>query len=313
MTSSPEIDDLLKQARTLLRRRQCAQAIGLFEQVLERDPDHRAAHEGLAAAHFLSKNYQPAADAFARLTRLDPLHGKAWINLGAVYNRMGEYKKAADALRRGIQRDQKCSEGYYNLGLAYRGLNQPAMAVSAYREALRYDPRMAEAHQNLANVYLDMHNPQQALAHYRQALEINPAFERARQGLATAESAVAESQRAISPFGRLVDANAGAAQTAPRAGRALSDEQRTADRQTVHASAVAIAGAAESFLKQLRHEVERTLLALNRAASQTTDSAAALANVQDDFHVAVERSRELHRQLRQQVERLRAHEESLTR
>src|SRR5262245_57302891 len=154
MSQSAKVDDLLKSARRSMKDGDVEAALGQFREVLALDELRVDAHEGLATACFMKKEYPDAVKHFLRMTQLAPMQGKPWINLGAVYKRMHEHQKAVDVLRKGVQKERKSSDGYYNLGIAYKGLNQLAMAVSAYREALRINPQMAEAHANLGNVFV---------------------------------------------------------------------------------------------------------------------------------------------------------------
>ena len=205
MPATTEFDNLCEEGRRHVRHQDANAAIAAFQKALALDERAIVVHEGLAAAYFLKKDYENAAEHFKKVTLLDPRQAKALINLGAVYNRMGEYTKAVTILRKAVQKDKSSGEGHYNLGLAYRGLNQQAMAVSAYKEAVRVSPAMAAAHQNLANVYVDMGNFQHAMIHYKKALEINPEFERAQRGLEAAQEMSSQAKKSISPFGRLVD------------------------------------------------------------------------------------------------------------
>src|SRR5438445_7786613 len=156
MTNSLSFEDLCQAGHEHLKAGRPHEALAAFEearQINDLDPE---VHDGLATAHFMLQDYEPAVRHFDRVTRLDPRRGSSWINLGAVYNRMGNYHRAAEILRRAVQIEKKSSVGYYNLGFAYKHLRQWAMAVPAYREAIRLEPRMADAYLNLANVYCEM-------------------------------------------------------------------------------------------------------------------------------------------------------------
>lgn len=311
MSSESPADDLSKQARACMRKRDFAQAISLFEDALEQDADNRATHEALAAAHFLSKNYPDAAKHFERVTRLNPASGKAHINLGAVYNCLGEYRKAVDSLLRGVQRDKNSAEGYYNLGIAQKKLDQASMAISAYREAIRIDPEMAEAHQNLANVYRDMKNLKQAIKHYKTALELRPDFERAQRGLEAAEAANAESKINANPFGRLVAAAPKTSTDKQVSTRELTEEERLYDRQAVHQLSVTIVEATERLAEQLKKDFEPALLALNRTVSQGDEGTHLISGAQDDIQNATRKAEEIRRTLKTAMQGLKSHEDSL--
>ena len=264
MPATTEFDNLCEEGRRHVRHQDANAAIAAFQKALALDERAIVVHEGLAAAYFLKKDYENAAEHFKKVTLLDPRQAKALINLGAVYNRMGEYTKAVTILRKAVQKDKSSGEGHYNLGLAYRGLNQQAMAVSAYKEAVRVSPAMAAAHQNLANVYVDMGNFQHAMIHYKKALEINPEFERAQRGLEAAQEMSSQAKKSISPFGRLVDPHAIGAKSAPRVERRMNDLERAQDRMTVFNVLSEVDDAANLLLKQVKEAFDPALLTLAR-------------------------------------------------
>jgi len=72
MTTSAELDGLLDQAKERVRQRDYAQAIELYRQAIEADDCQVAAHEGLARAAFLSREYDLAISHFQRIFQLDP-------------------------------------------------------------------------------------------------------------------------------------------------------------------------------------------------------------------------------------------------
>lgn len=312
MSATDDTSDLRKQAKSCLRKGQYAEAVRLFQEIIDTEPGNVAAHEGLAAAYFALQDYQPAVETFLKVTRLDPKQARALVNLGAVYNRMGEYNKALDILRRGLQKDRSCAQGYYNMGLAHRGLNQSAMAVSAYREAIRLDPEMAEAHQNLGNVFVDMKNYQQAIRHYETALQLQPGFQRALNGLKIAQQAIEQEQQAASPFGRLV----GSSETMEKplsaeSIRTMTDEERQYDRAAVAGIARDIERTATELAEHLRKKVEPSLLALNRTVSQGEKAAFSVVDASEKFEVCAEKTSMLRDDLQQHMQQLQEHAASV--
>ena len=302
--------DLLLQARNALRAGDLDWAAELYRSVLEDEPLNYEAHEGLAMASFALKDYPAAVTHFTRMTQLKPTDGKPWINLGAVFNKMQQYQKAVDALRKGIAKEKKSGEAYYNLGLAYKGLNQLSMAVTAYRDAVKVNPQMVEAHANLGNVLVEMKNYQQAIAHYRQALEIDPDFDRARRGLEHADHEAQTAKNAVSPFGRLVDertAGRGVATNAMH--RTMTEVERHEDRMRLCGLCPEIEVAAKQFETNIRVDLERHLLGMNRAMALGEDGRAELLHSTENFRIAVGRFVELRRALKRKLLELRAHEE----
>lgn len=301
--------DLLTQARNALRAGDVDWAAELYRSVIEEEPLNYEAHEGLAMAYFALKDYPAAVTHFTRMTQLKPIDGKPWINLGAVFNRMQQYQKAVDALRKGIAKEKKSGEAYYNLGLAYKGLNQLSMAVTAYRDAVKVNPQMVEAHTNLGNALVEMKNYQQAISHYRLALEIDPDFDRARRGIEHADHEAQTARNAVSPFGRLVDERTAGRGVASTVTRNMTEGERHEDRMRLCGLCPEIEIAAKQLETNIRVDLERHLLGMNRAMAQGEEGRAELLHSTENFRIAVGRFVELRRALKRKLLELRAHEE----
>lgn len=276
MTSAePSADDLCHQARGRLAERDFAAAIELFETAILQDPDHIAAHEGLAAICFAKKDHARAVELFKRVVALDPRRVEPLVNLGAAYNRQGDFANAIKMLRMAVGRDRRCAAAYYNLGFAQRNAQQPGLAVSAFKEAIRLEPEMWEAYVNLGQTLLEMKNPNQAALNFERAVQLRPESARARQGLLTARSQIDSLKNAISPFGRLVDMEDVARQNRKDSARirALSPEQRFDDRMQTHQFAREIEQCSSLLLSQLRQELSPAILSLSRLINDPTPAA----------------------------------------
>jgi tetratricopeptide (TPR) repeat protein len=313
MTTLAQLESLCNEGRRFVRHQDPDAAIVAFTKALALDERAIPVHEGLAAAYFLKKDYEKAAEHFKRVTLLDPRQAKALINLGAVFNRMKDYNKAVSILRKAVQKDKSSGDAHYNLALAYRGLNQLSMAVSAYKEAVRVAPQMAAAHQNLANVYVDMGNFQHAIIHYKKALEIDPGFERAQRGLESAQALSVDAKKSASPFGRLVDAAAVGPKAAPRAERQITEMERAQDRMTVSNLLTDVSESANVLLKEVREKFEPALTALSRSLSHSVEGMSALPRDYRNFLSTFKDAHESRRALNRVVLELRAHEEMMSR
>ncbi len=311
MAPDVDIDKLCKQARQEFRKKMFDQAIYLFQQVVEVDPDRSDVHNGLASAYFLTKQYKDAVQHFERVSQLKPLDGNSLINIGAAYNRMGNYTDAALVLQRGLQKSKGSSEGYYNLGIAHRHLNQLTMAVNAYREAIRLDPDMVEAHQNLANVYFEIGSYTQSIQYYNQALKIRPGFERAQRGLQQAEELAERSRQDASPFGRLVDEADYLEQADETEHRTLTVRERIEDRQEIQTLTEDILEYVQTAIGQLRDEMLPSLHLLDRSVAKGIGATTSVHTAREEFQSAVERCAELRKQLVGKLSVLRTHEQKM--
>lgn len=279
---------LCAKAKEAVKERNLLEAIDLYEEAIESDPDDAAAHEGLATACYLAQDFPGAIKHFQRVTQLKPRDGKAYINLGALYNLKQDYKEAAEVLRKAVQRDGRNPDVYYNLGIAQKNLKQLSMAVSAYRECLRLDAEMIDAHVNLANVYIEQNNHRKAVEHYEKALAVKPGYPRARKGLDHVRELMDKNKREASPFGRLVDVDKLVAKDATiESGRSLSEDERFEDRQLIQLATAEAEDLATNLCSHLREHIEPSLLGISRILAQDPNARQGLYDAYAQYREAL--------------------------
>lgn len=306
---SQDSDTTLEEAKKLLRSRKFNAAVSCLTEAIAFDQSNASLFECLATAYFLKGDLDKALESFQKVTKLKPTVGRAWINIGAVHNRMGNHKEAVAALRKGIQRERRSAEAHYNLGIAQKGLGQLSMAASAYKQAIKVKPDMAEAHQNLGNVYLEMNNNRQAVACFRKALELRPGFERARKSLAIAENAVSAARKGTNPFGRLVSEDDLASQKTAATFRELTEEERHEDRQLIRGHSGAARETVKELSELLRSQLEPALLGLSRSVSGAGHTN--MAEQYDSLRSAIDKAKDLEKQLETSMAQLRAHDKQI--
>lgn len=304
-------DQVTHRGRKAMRKQDYDDAIDAFRIAVTLEPDNPDAHNSLATACYLSKEFEEATRHFNRVTQLKPRDAKAFVNLGALYNQIEDYRKAGDTLRKAIQRDGKSAEAYYNLGIAQKHLQQNAMAVNAYRECVKLKPEMAEAHLNLANLYVEQKNYKKANEHYEKALEARPGFGSAQRGLKRLKALQEQNKAEFSPFGRLVDTQALAEKNAVTQTRTLTEEERFDDRQFLQLTTEESADLADRLYSLLREQVEPAILALNRIISQNPDHQQALFEAREKFHAAQRQASRLFDAMQVEFQKLRHHEEQM--
>ncbi len=309
MSSTPDVSQLVEQAKQSIKSRQFDEAIKLFQEAIAQEEFNVKLHESLVSAFILAKEYELASQQLERILRIAPQNVNAMINLGAMYNKLGKHKAAADILRKSIAKDKNSAHGYYNLGIAQRHLGDMVMAAWAYREAIRIDPNMADAHQNLGNVLLEIGQLKQAIEHYETALKINPDFRAAQRGLERAKGEKDKAKQVTNPFGRLVDESMIQGAALPQLDRELTDVERLNDRSTVYKLTLNIELASTALVEFLKNDLERVLSALNRSIAQESVSPGSISRAYEEYQTAVTRCSNLRRALKRKMLELRAHEE----
>jgi predicted O-linked N-acetylglucosamine transferase (SPINDLY family) len=130
------------RAQTLHQEGQLASARGVYQEILDAEPDHFDALNAMGVLAGQSKDPQQAIEYFER----------------AIAVRPGD------------------SGAHCNHGLALKQLRRPEAALACFDRAIALDPRSAIAHYSRAEVCKDLGRTEEALAGYGEAIAINPGF-----------------------------------------------------------------------------------------------------------------------------------------
>jgi len=199
--------------------------IAQMRAVLQRKPDHGAAHQALGKALRLRADLPAAEHHLRRAVDLAPEVPEAWMELGALLAAMAP-ERAETVLRQALERHPRHAGIWSNLGnvLALRG--RRADAAAAWRQALAINPGQVEAqlalalqrradgdfagaatelqaaiqrapgiaelHYNLGVTYYHARQPALAGAALDKALQINPRFGKALVQLAQVAQSICD-------------------------------------------------------------------------------------------------------------------------
>jgi tetratricopeptide (TPR) repeat protein len=112
-------------------------------------------------------NQAQAVAVYQKVLDLDPQHAAANINLGTLYYNRQEYPLAEKHYRAAIEIDPRYALAYFDLGNVLDETGRVNEAVQAYKTALQLAPTYADAHYNLALAYEKLKEPRKALLHWR--------------------------------------------------------------------------------------------------------------------------------------------------
>jgi TolB-like protein/Flp pilus assembly protein TadD len=171
--TSPEAYDLYLRARAAFLGSD--QAVGAFEETINKDPAFAPAYAGLATAHAHrsgSFRLSPADEvakarvAAERAIQLDPLLGEAYVALGAVHSRDAHWEQSETDFRRAIELDPSSSESYNQFAMfLLLPLGRIEEALHQFRVAERVDPLSSRIQNNLAYVLISAGRYDEAAGH----------------------------------------------------------------------------------------------------------------------------------------------------
>lgn len=177
--------DLYLQGRNTLRNGHgqdaYKQAVGLFEQAIDKDPNFALAYTGLADSSVKMWNEtkesiwtQKASLAAQQAQRLSSNLPEVHMSLGTVYSNTGRNAEAIAELKKALELAPNSDEVYRNLGEAYSRSGQSAEAIAAHQKAIAANAYNPLNHIALGKAYLDLGDSAKAQPEFQKVIEIAP-------------------------------------------------------------------------------------------------------------------------------------------
>jgi tetratricopeptide (TPR) repeat protein len=177
-TPSLEALRLYTEGRLLWDRGKYDDAVTLYNDALEHDPDFAMAHAALGMCYSTfvfnkqirgREHFEKALALTDRTTDRERLYIEATFRSG-----LGHRDEAIRMHRLYLASYPDDIGARYNLGNIYMNAGRPEDAISEYEEVLRVAPRHAASLINIATSHVKMGSPSEALSYYEQAFELEP-------------------------------------------------------------------------------------------------------------------------------------------
>jgi tetratricopeptide (TPR) repeat protein/SAM-dependent methyltransferase len=164
---------------------QFAQAMELYRQVLEIEPEHAQSIHQLGAIAFNIGRFDAALDLIERAVALDEtnlaFHKDAVVALRAL----GRHDEALGRARRVIAMAPRDSTAHRLLGDVFLGQQKWSEAAAAYRQALQLEPKNPEIHNSLAEALAGRGEFPEAAERFQTTVALRPDLMSAWENLAT--------------------------------------------------------------------------------------------------------------------------------
>lgn len=147
-----------------------------FAAVVQNDPMHVQAYNGLVAVLAKMNRFQEAVGVLSHAQSLMPQEESFYFNQAINYSALGkeQYKAAIPNLEKAIALNSRDGEYYYFLGMLYFEEKQFELARPALTKALELNPKNAIALLTLASSYHQEQNFKKAIELANQALALDP-------------------------------------------------------------------------------------------------------------------------------------------
>jgi tetratricopeptide (TPR) repeat protein/predicted Ser/Thr protein kinase len=184
-TENVKAYDLYLQGQDTLRNAHgqdgIRQAVGLFEQAIDKDSNFALAYTGLAGSslRMYGETKEPIWAQKATLSaqqaeRLSNNLPEVHLSLGSVYSATGKYTQAVAELKRALELAPNSDEAYRSLGEAYISSGQSDQAIAAFQQAVAANPYYWSNHVALGNAYWALGDNTTALSEYQKVIELAP-------------------------------------------------------------------------------------------------------------------------------------------
>jgi len=173
----PETAALMDKAMAANAKKEQAEALALFQQVVAADPKDFEAWVELGSVYFVQKNYGEAEKAYRRALEAKPSYPVALVNLGKLQFMQKKFDDAILTLTRAVAANPRSADAHFFLGESYLQTKKGSKAVPELEEALRLDPiGHADAHLRLAALYNGAGYKNLAAAEYEKFLAKRPDY-----------------------------------------------------------------------------------------------------------------------------------------
>lgn len=149
-------------------------AVQLFRQVLEADPNNADAYYRLSGVLVQLGRLDEATQSLRRCQELAPRSDRVHNNLGCVLEQQGRLEEAETCFRRAIELNADYAMARCNLGNVLQKQARLDEAVYCYRQVLASNPAFTDVHFNLGQALQAQGSLDQAVAAYRRVLELEP-------------------------------------------------------------------------------------------------------------------------------------------
>jgi tetratricopeptide (TPR) repeat protein len=165
---------IFRKAQEAVDKKKYQQAIPLFRQIVEGDPQDFQAWTELGTAYLLQDKPDDAEKAYRRAIEVRPAFALALLNLSRLLVSQKKFEAATEPLIRALELQPQSAEANFLLGETYLQSKKGSKAVGYFNEAAKLG--RYEAHLRLATLYNAAGMKDKAVIEYEEFLKKQPNY-----------------------------------------------------------------------------------------------------------------------------------------
>jgi len=166
------VEKKYRQAQRLREAGKLLEAIPLYKEAVQLEPDFAPAQRELGQTYLTLKRYEEAIPHLGQAAQLEPANSTIHLDLGQALWKAGRLGQALQSLERAAELDPADPLPLLYQGQVLLDQSRYAEAQEPLQKALERDPNSAEAHGALASAYALLHRYTEALAHFEKAIAL---------------------------------------------------------------------------------------------------------------------------------------------
>ncbi|NBW45068.1 MAG: tetratricopeptide repeat protein, partial [Betaproteobacteria bacterium] len=193
-------DRLLSQGLEFHKAGEVDQAVGIYAEILSRNPKHPGALHLLGVLFYQSGSGARAVHLISQAVELEPDNPVFLMNLGNALQCDGQLVRAEESFRRALYLRPNFAEALNNLGTTLVGRYRIDEAINCFGEAIAINPSNPEPYNNRGNAYQALKRFDAALLDFQEALRLRPDYADAHSNLGYALVELNRLDEAIASF-----------------------------------------------------------------------------------------------------------------
>ena len=237
----------LESALALHQQGRLDEADASYREILRLQPSHFDALQLLASVAAQKKNSLEAVALFDQALDINPDNPFVLNNRGNALKELKRYEEALESYEKAIAGKADYADAFYNHGVALKELQRFEEAVTSYDRAIMLRPGYTAAYYNRGNVLKELHRYEEALVSYESALAIRPDYVEACYNSGVVLQELKRYEEALWCYERAITLKPDNAEFHGNLGNVLQDLRRYEDALASYDRALAICPEQETF------------------------------------------------------------------